>query len=114
MKRVAKRRASGQDAHVIHDWPGQRQARELRHSPTLVHVAECVEQSDLLDGLIVVGSFAKVQADEASDLDLPIAVSEGRFEEAWERRTELETRDAVVGWDFRPEPHERPIGTRKF
>ncbi len=99
---------------MIRDWPGQEQARELRHWPTLVYVAERVEQSELLDALIVVGSFAKVQADEASDLDLLIAVSEGRFEEAWERRTELETPDALVAWDFRPESHDRPIGGRKF
>lgn len=99
---------------VIREWPGEEQARSLRHWPTLVHVAECVERSDLLDALIVVGSFAKVRADEASDLDLLIAVSEGRFDEAWEHRADLETPDALVAWDFRPEPHDRPIGTRKF
>jgi predicted nucleotidyltransferase len=99
---------------VIRDWPGQGQARSLRHWPTLVHIAERVERSDFLDALIVVGSFAKAQADEASDLDLLIAVSDGRFDEAWERRADLETPDALVAWDFRPEPQDRPIGTRKF
>lgn len=98
---------------MIRDWPGQRQARELRHWPTLVYIAECVERSELLDALIVIGSFAKAQADEASDLDLLIAVSEGRFEEAWERRIELETPDALVAWDFRPDL-DKPIGGRKF
>ena len=98
---------------MIRDWPGYDQARQLRHWPTLVYVAERVEQSDLLDALIVIGSFAKVTADEASDLDLLIAVSEGEFDQAWERRSKLETRDALVAWDFRPEP-DKPIGTRKF
>lgn len=98
---------------MIRAWPGQRQARELRHWPTLAYVAERVARSELLDALIVIGSFAKAQADEASDLDLMIAVSEGRFEEAWERRAELETPGALVAWDFRPERH-KPIGTRKF
>ena len=98
---------------MIRDWPGYDQARQLRHWPTLVYVAERVEQSDLLDALIVIGSFAKVTADEASDLDLLIAVSEGEFDQAWERRSKLETPDALVAWDFRPEP-DKPIGTRKF
>ncbi len=42
-----------------------------------------------------------------------IAVVEGRFEVAWQRRTELQTPDSLVAWDFRPEP-EKPMGTRKF
>ncbi|MBA3375512.1 MAG: hypothetical protein H0U00_06815 [Actinobacteria bacterium] len=98
---------------MIRDWPGERQARELRHWLTFVYLAERVARSEHLDALIVIGSFATVQADEAGDLDLLIAVSEGRFPEAWDRRTELETRDALVAWDFRPEPH-KPIGTRTF
>ncbi|CAN5279177.1 MAG: nucleotidyltransferase domain-containing protein [Actinobacteria bacterium] len=98
---------------MIRDWSGERQARELRHWPTLVYLAERVARSEHLDALIVIGSFAKGHADEASDLDLLIAVSEGRFPEAWDRRRELETRDALVAWDFRPEPHKL-IGTRKF
>jgi hypothetical protein len=98
---------------MIRDWPGIEQARELRHWPTLLYVAERVEESDLFDALIVIGSFARVQADEASDLDLMIAVVEGRFDEAWKRRIQLQTPDSLVAWDFRPEP-ETSMGTRKF
>lgn len=58
---------------MIRDWPGERQARELRHWPTLIYLAERVARSEHLDALIVIGSFAKVEADEASGLDLLIA-----------------------------------------
>jgi hypothetical protein len=72
-----------------------------------------VAADDVLDALLVVGSFAKNRADEASDLDLMIAIAEGRFDDAWEQRTTLQTPDALVAWDFRPDP-ERPLGSRKF
>jgi predicted nucleotidyltransferase len=42
-----------------------------------------VQADDALDALLVVGSFAGDSADEASDLDLMVAVSAGQFEEAW-------------------------------
>jgi hypothetical protein len=94
-------------------WPGRDSAEKLRHWPTICHVAEHVAGNDALDALLVVGSFAKDRADEASDLDLMIAVAEGRFDDAWEQRTALQTPDALVAWDFRPDS-ERPLGSRKF
>ena len=88
-------------------------AERLRHWTTICHVAERVAASDVLDALFVVGSLANNRADEASDLDLMIAVAEGRFDDAWEERTALQTPDALLAWDFRPDS-QRPIGSRKF
>lgn len=79
----------------MRSWAGQEQAERLRHWPTICHVAERVEQSELLDALLVVGSFAKGLADEASDLDLMIAVAEERFADAWADRERLQTPDAL-------------------
>ncbi len=97
----------------MRSWPGRDSAEKLRHWPTICHVAELVAADDALDALLVVGSFAKNRADEASDLDLMIAVAEGRFDDAWEQRAALQTPDALVAWDFRPDS-ERPLGSRKF
>jgi hypothetical protein len=41
------------------------------------------------------------------------AVAEGRFDDAWEQRAALQTPDALVTWDFRPDS-ERPLGSRQF
>jgi hypothetical protein len=76
-------------------------------------VAERVAASDVLDALLVVGSFAKETADESSDLDLMVAVTEGRFDEAWKQRVTLQTADSLAAWDFRPD-RDKPIGARKF
>ena len=97
----------------MRSWPGRDRAEKLRHWPTICHVAERVAASDALDALLVVGSFAKNRADEASDLDLMIAVGEGQFDEAWEQRAALQTPYALVAWDVRPDS-DRPLGSRKF
>jgi len=72
-----------------------------------------VAASNTLDALLIVGSFAKNFADEASDLDLMVAVADGQFDQAWEEREALQTPNALVAWDFRPDS-ERPLGSRKF
>jgi predicted nucleotidyltransferase len=97
----------------MRDWPVRVRAEQLRHWPTLSHIAERVEAIPALDGLLAIGSFAAGQPDELSDLDLVVVVAEDRFEEAWEQRADLETRDALTSWDRRPDPN-LAVGGHRF
>jgi predicted nucleotidyltransferase len=99
---------------MIQDWPGRAAAERLRHWPTLVYVAERVIETPAFDALFVIGSLAKGTADEASDLDLVVAVREGRIQEAWERRDSLVTPDALVAWDDLRSDLAREIVGRRF
>jgi glutamine synthetase len=54
-----------------------------------------------LDGLMLLGSFAGGRADEISDVDLVAVVADGRFDDAWARRHELETAGTLFRWDVR-------------
>jgi predicted nucleotidyltransferase len=99
---------------MIHDWSGRAAAERLRHWPTLVYVAERVNEAPALDALLLIGSLAKGTADEASDLDLIVAVGEGRIQEAWERRDSLVTPDALLAWDDPRSDLSREIVGRKF
>jgi hypothetical protein len=56
-----------------------------------------------LDGLLLLGSFAAGRADQISDVDLIAVVAEGRFEDAWARRHELETPGMLCRWDVHVE-----------
>jgi hypothetical protein len=56
-----------------------------------------------LDGLLLLGSFAAGRADQISDVDLVAVVAEGRFDDAWSRRRELETPGTLYEWDVRLE-----------
>jgi hypothetical protein len=55
---------------------------------------------ELIDGLIVIGSFAGGEPDALSDLDLIAVATPGRLEEAWDARHDL-AGDTLVTW----EPH---------
>jgi hypothetical protein len=54
-------------------------------------------------GLLVVGSFARGEADGLSDLDVIALAAPGRVGEAWAERGELHPADAVA-WDVAPAP----------
>lgn len=84
---------------MIREWPGRAAAERLRHWPTLMYVASKVQEAPELDALILIGSFARGTADEASDLDLLVAVSEGGIQAAWDQRTLLVPPDALLAWD---------------
>lgn len=82
------------------DWPTRPHAEALRQWPLIVHAAELVENSDLYDGLLLIGSFVTGHADEVSDVDLIAVVAAGRFREAWRGRRELETPGTLFEWDL--------------
>jgi hypothetical protein len=81
------------------DWPTRPQAELLRQWPLIVHAAEQAAEMPELDGLMLLGSFASGRADEVSDVDLVAVAAEGRFEDAWARRRELETEGTLFWWD---------------
>jgi predicted nucleotidyltransferase len=61
----------------------------------------------------LLGSLARGDGDELSDVDLIAVVAEGRFDEAWSARSELEGGEAIVAWD-ETEPDRPGIGARKW
>jgi hypothetical protein len=87
---------------MIRDWPHRAEAERLRQWPALMHVAERVDESPALDGLLLIGSLVSGRADDLSDVDLVVVVREGRFGEAWQQRANLQTPDVLVAWDWPP------------
>jgi hypothetical protein len=98
----------------MRDWPGRARAERLRQWPTLAYVAERVAEATALEALLIIGSFARGNADDASDLDLIAVVREGHFREAWEERRNLDPPDALVAWDDPRSDLGREIAGRKF
>jgi hypothetical protein len=66
----------------------------------MVAVAERVASMPQFDGLLLLGSFASGHADQISDVDLVAVVAAGEFQQAWQRRGELEPPGALVAWDL--------------
>jgi predicted nucleotidyltransferase len=85
----------------------------LRQVAALERLAARVETSPALEALLLIGSLARDEGDELSDVDAIVVVAEGRFDEAWAARHELDGGEALVAWDDlergRPE-----IGGRKW
>lgn len=70
-----------------------------------MRLVEEVEAFDAYEAAILLGSLARGEADEFSDIDLLLLVRDGRFDEAWRRRHRL-SGDALYVWDERPEQIE--------
>jgi hypothetical protein len=82
-------------------WPGRHRLEVTRQWPALVALVDRVEELDVFDGLVVVGSFAAGSPDELSDLDVVLVARSGEFERAWEVRHQL-SRGALARWDLQP------------
>jgi predicted nucleotidyltransferase len=74
-------------------------SRSLRQLATLAALLEHISASSVLDGAILLGSFARGTPDAASDLDLIVCVHNGDFATAWRQRTALQVTGAMVWWD---------------
>ena len=85
----------------------------LRQESVTARLAERIEASPVLEGAILIGSFAADTADEVSDVDVIVVVDEGRFNEAWEDRCDLEGSEALVAWDVVDAKHAE-IGGHKW
>jgi hypothetical protein len=84
----------------------------LRQLATLAALVEHTSASSVLDGAILLGSFAHGTPDAASDLDLLVCVRDGDFATAWRQRTALQVTGAVVWWDQHLLPDR--MGTHKW
>ena len=82
-------------------WEHEGIARGARQWPTLEPLIERVEASPLLEGMVLVGSFARGQVDPLSDPDLVVVAPEDGFEAAWAARDDLHGGSALVAWDQR-------------
>jgi hypothetical protein len=84
----------------------------LRQWPHLVHLANAAAKSPFL-GVVLVGSFARGDADDLSDVDFVVFVAEGAFEAAWEHRHRLHHADATC-WDYPRPPGDRDVAGHRW
>ena len=84
----------------------------LRQLTTLAALLEHITASSVLDGAILLGSFARGTPDAASDLDLIVCVGDGHFATAWQQRTALQVTGAMVWWDQHLAPDR--VGAHKW
>ena len=75
----------------------------LRQEAVLRAIVERASVVEPIDGIIVIGSFAGRCPDALSDLDLVLAASPGRLDEAWEARRYI-AGDVFLMWE--PHPNE--------
>ena len=87
------------DAVSINAWRGRERLEGTRQWPTLIALADRVEQTEAFEGLVLIGSFASGTADELSDLDVIAVAKPGSFEQAWVARDHL-SHGSLVRWDL--------------
>ena len=83
---------------TVNDWPGRRKAEVSRQWSVFQATIRRAAELDVIDGVIVLGSFAKGDPDELSDLDLMAVTAPGLFQDAWARRHQRAS-DALVTWE---------------
>lgn len=96
----------------LNDWHGREVAARSRQWPRILDLAERVAAAPHLAGLMLLGSFARGEADSFSDVDFIVVVEPGGFDEAWERRHELHP-DGSACWDY-PRPDEREVAAHRW
>jgi Nucleotidyltransferase domain len=96
----------------INDWPGRSAGEHLRQWPRILELAEAAATPPFL-GVVLLGSFARGQADDLSDVDFTVFVAEGAFEAAWEQRHRLHPPDAAC-WDYPRPPGNRDVAGHRW
>lgn len=97
---------------VINEWPGRRAAQRLRQWPRIVELAEAAAGPPFL-GVVLLGSFARGEADDLSDVDFTVFADEGDFGNAWEHRHRLHALDAAC-WDYPRPPGDRDVAGHRW
>lgn len=64
-------------------------------------------------GAVLLGSFARGDADALSDVDFVVFAAEGSFAEAWESRHSLHAQDAYC-WDYPRPPGDRDVAAHRW
>lgn len=83
----------------------------MRQWPRILELAEAAVPPFL--GVVLLGSFARGEADEISDVDFTVFVADGDFEEAWEQRHRLHPNDAAC-WDYPRPPGDRDVAGHRW
>jgi Nucleotidyltransferase domain len=96
----------------INDWPGRNAAERLRQWPHIVELADAVSSPPFL-GVVLLGSFARGEADDLSDVDFTVFAGEGEFDAAWEQRNRLHPADASC-WDYPRRPGDRDVASHRW
>jgi len=96
----------------LNRWPGIEAASQSRQWPRILDLAERVAAAPQLAGLLLLGSFARGEADSLSDVDFIVVIEPGRFDEAWEKRHDLHP-DGAACWDY-PRPDEREVAAHRW
>jgi Nucleotidyltransferase domain len=97
---------------ALNDWAGRSAAERLRQWPRLVELAEASVRPPFL-GLVLLGSFARGEADDLSDVDFTVYAADGDFEAAWENRDRLHPADALC-WDYSRPPGDRDVAGHRW
>ena len=92
----------------MNDWPGRERVQASRQWATLEETVRRASEIEELDGVIAIGSIARGNPDELSDIDLLAVVAPGAFETAWAQRHRLPG-DPLLTWEPRyvPKPQLR-------
>jgi hypothetical protein len=85
---------------------------ELRQTPYIQTLADAAVTPPFI-GAVLLGSFARGDADELSDVDFAVFAAEGSFAEAWERRHSLHT-DTAYCWDYARPPGDRDVAAHHW
>ncbi len=96
----------------INDWPGRNAAERLRQWAHVLELAEAVTNDPFL-GVVLLGSFARGEADDLSDVDFIVFAAEGEFEQAWEQRHGLHPLGATC-WDYPRPPGDRDVAGHRW
>ena len=96
----------------INDWPGRSAAERLRQWPRIQELARAGVEAPFL-GVVLLGSFARGEADHLSDVDFIVFAADGDFEKAWARRHFLHSTDAWC-WDYPRPPGDRDVAAHRW
>jgi Nucleotidyltransferase domain len=96
----------------INDWPGRGAAERLRQWRRILDLAEVAARPPFL-GVVLLGSFARGEADDLSDVDFTVFAGEGDFEEAWEQRHRLHPKEASC-WDYPRPPGDCDVAGHRW
>ncbi len=96
----------------LNSWPGIAAASQSRQWPRIVDLAGRVAAAPELAGLLLLGSFARGEADSLSDVDFIVAVEPGHFDDAWKNRHHLYP-DGSACWDY-PRPNDREVAAHRW
>jgi predicted nucleotidyltransferase len=97
---------------ALNDWSGRSAAERLRQWSRVLELAQAAARPPFL-GVVLLGSFARGEADGLSDVDFAVYAAEGDFQEAWEQRHRLHPADALC-WDYPRHPGDRDVAGHRW